>query len=167
MLQAYSPTSPDVQPGTHDSNGEGFSVKIARRHCLDCCAGNSKAVIWCTCTGLGSTRCNLWPFRFGQRPETFRRRFGPWLLVPECMPGPEVDLDDLPGGVPDSIAWFREHRPEVVWAGPEKAELSPGTREALAKANEARRRAPGNGQDIDSGASENDQGRCFSSTRPR
>jgi hypothetical protein len=121
---------------------EIFSLKIARKQCVDCCAGSQKYIIWCSCDGCHSTWCYLWPFRFGQRPETFRQKHGPWLLMPECMPDPTVELDDLPSSPSEAVAWFREKHPEVAWDGPKRSEMNVQERDRLrrqlAKAREAK-----------------------------
>ncbi len=74
---------------------ERWPLKAIRQYCLEC-SGSSKQVMWCTCDGVHSTRCPLWPFRFGIRPETARQRYGERLLTPECMPDADVDVDELP-----------------------------------------------------------------------
>lgn len=38
-------------------------IKAIRKHCLDCCGGNSNEVKLCTVE-----RCYLYPFRFGKNP---------------------------------------------------------------------------------------------------
>jgi hypothetical protein len=76
----------------------GLPLRAVRRQCLDCCGGERKAVTWCTCDGLRSSKCELWLFRFGMNPQTFARRFGRRLVTPSMMPEPSVNLDDLPGG---------------------------------------------------------------------
>jgi hypothetical protein len=70
--------------------------KAIRKHCLDCCGGNAKAVMWCGCDGVQATRCHLWPYRFGVRPESARQRYGERLVTPELMPDADTNLDDLP-----------------------------------------------------------------------
>ena len=47
-------------------------LKAIRATCMEC-AGTAKAVAYCTCDGLNSTKCQLWPYRFGIRPETTAR----------------------------------------------------------------------------------------------
>ena len=49
-------------------------LRAIRQKCLDCCTGSIKAIRFCTCDGLNSTACPLWPFRFGTRPATAKRR---------------------------------------------------------------------------------------------
>lgn len=77
--------------------GESVSLRHVRRNSLACSGGSAKAVLWCTCDGHNSTRCEFWLFRFGVGPKAFRRRFGPRLLDPRQMPPASVNLDDLPG----------------------------------------------------------------------
>ena len=74
-----------------------LTIKHVRRNCLDCCAGDRRYVIWCTCDGVNSSRCEFWPFRFGVQPATFRARYGDRLLTPERMPPDSVELENLPG----------------------------------------------------------------------
>ena len=121
------------------------SLSQIRQHCLECCGDSAPAVTWCTCDGLNSTPCRLWPYRFGRQPETFRRKYGPWLLVPQSMPGVDIELETLPGKLADTIQWFREHHPEVEWDGPQESTLTPERREialrGLAKARALQQQA--------------------------
>ena len=97
---------------------ETLSVKLIRRHCLECAGGSPKYVLWYPNDGAHSTRCGLWPFRFGVRPETFRQRYGPRLLAPETMPPATVNLDDLPPTVGQAataeITVDGYHQPAVI-----------------------------------------------------
>lgn len=86
--------------------GGGMSLKVVRRHCLDCCAGERKAIIWCPCDGLHSPRCEFWKFRFGAKPATIRERYGPALVTPKMMPDATVNLDALPGGIEAAAAYL-------------------------------------------------------------
>ena len=52
--------------------------------------------MWCGNDGIHSTRCDLWPYRFGIRPESARQRYGARLVTPELMPDANANLDDLP-----------------------------------------------------------------------
>jgi hypothetical protein len=79
---------------------KGLSLKMVRRNCLDCSGGGAKHVTWCPCDGLHSTRCEFWPFRFGQGVEKVRRRYGPQLATPELMPDTAANLDGLPAFPP-------------------------------------------------------------------
>ncbi len=74
-------------------------LRAMRAGCLDCAAGDRKFIIWCSCDGVHSTRCQQWPYRFGQRPETIRQRFGTGLVTPAMMPEANVNLDALPGSM--------------------------------------------------------------------
>ncbi len=56
-----------------------------RKKCLDCCS-TANNVRWCTMDGLNSTRCELWPYRFGVRPEVAAAKYGRRLLIPAEMP---------------------------------------------------------------------------------
>ena len=64
-----------------------------RANCLECC-GTAHIVKFCPCDGTNSTRCYLWPFRFGKRPSTMKRGPNGWLLDPEKMPGADVAQED-------------------------------------------------------------------------
>ena len=67
-------------------------IRAIRAKCLDCCSGSHKAVKFCACDGVNSTECPLWPFRFGVRPATARKRFGAKLLSPKAMPDANLEL---------------------------------------------------------------------------
>ena len=91
--------------------------KAIRKNCLDCCGGNAKAVMWCGSDGIHSTRCHLWPYRFGIRPESARQRYGDRLITPGLMPDANVDLDDLPMvGVKEAAKVEAEAAPSTVGA---------------------------------------------------
>ena len=81
---------------TATATDERFSLKRVRRNCLACAGDSPKAVMYCTCDGHNSTRCEFWLFRFGIQPKTFRARWGGRLLDPESMPPADTSLDDLP-----------------------------------------------------------------------
>ena len=68
-----------------------------RANCLSC-GGTSNIVKFCTCDGVNSTRCDLWPYRFGKRPATILKSADAWLLDPEKMPGSEVPQEDCAKG---------------------------------------------------------------------
>lgn len=68
-------------------------LKAIRRNCVDCPGGDRKYVMYCPCDGVHSTRCDLWPYRFGKRPGTVRPE---WLVDPNKMPPADANLDDLP-----------------------------------------------------------------------
>jgi len=44
-------------------------LKAIRAHCRDCCNNSYKAIEFCSCPD-----CALWPYRFGIRPSTARRK---------------------------------------------------------------------------------------------
>ena len=73
------------------------SDRAVRRNCLECCAGDRKAVTWCSCDGLHSTRCEFWDHRFGVGPGRAARTYGRHVVTPELMPEANHPLDDLPG----------------------------------------------------------------------
>ena len=79
------------------SKAKKLSVfKAVRAKCIDCAGGSWKYVKYCPSDGLNSLACPLWPFRFGVRPETARKRYGPEFLDPATMPDGSTNLDDLP-----------------------------------------------------------------------
>ena len=65
-----------------------------RLKCLDC-SETARNVRYCPCDGLHSTRCALWPFRFGQRPATAARKQGAKFLNPKEMPDANTAIEDL------------------------------------------------------------------------
>jgi len=74
---------------------EGVSpLKAIRLKCLDC-SSTSKMVRYCPADGVHSTCCPLWPFRFGKRPSTARRLYGPDMLDPKAMPDANVPVEEL------------------------------------------------------------------------
>jgi hypothetical protein len=44
-----------------------------------------------------STRCELWPYRFGCREPAAIKNYGEIMLTPGLGPGDDVELEDLPG----------------------------------------------------------------------
>ena len=68
-------------------------LKAARKTCLECAGDNVKYLIYCPNDGVHSTRCHIWPYRFGCRPQTIADQK---FVTPGALPGPEVNLDDLP-----------------------------------------------------------------------
>jgi len=82
--------------------------RAIRKHCLDCAEGNAKYVLWCTCDGVHSSRCHLWPHRFGSKQATALVKY-PALVTPEAMPPATTCLDDLPNNLPDAVAYLIEH----------------------------------------------------------
>jgi len=85
-----------LAPNDQSVKRENLSLRHVRRKCLDCCGDLAKAVTWCTCDGIHSTRCECWPFRFGVQPTSFQAKHGDRLVNPEKMPPADVHLDDLP-----------------------------------------------------------------------
>ncbi|MDO8667643.1 MAG: hypothetical protein Q7K35_00915 [bacterium] len=49
-------------------------LKLIRAKCLDCVGGSAKEVKLCTCDGIQSTSCALFPCRFGKRPAEGKKR---------------------------------------------------------------------------------------------
>ena len=70
-------------------------LRAIRLKCLDCC-GTAKAVKFCTADGVHSTRCPLWPLRFGVRPATAAKRYGDAFLTPGRLPDARTPLAGLP-----------------------------------------------------------------------
>jgi len=72
-----------------------FPLKAIRAKCMDC-STTFKSVKYCTGDGLHSTRCELWPYRFGLRIPAAIRKIGAKFLDPKQMPDANENLDDLP-----------------------------------------------------------------------
>ena len=81
-------------------------MRAIRLNCLDCSGLSAKSVLWCPCDGVHSTRCQFWPYRFGCRPETIAEKYGPDLVTPDTMPGPDMCEDDLPNGLEAAAAYL-------------------------------------------------------------
>jgi len=82
-------------------------IRAIRRNCLDC-SETPKVVLWCPCDGVHSSRCELWPYRFGVRPATILERYGRGLVTPELMPPANVELDQLPGTMAAAAAYLAQ-----------------------------------------------------------
>jgi len=121
---------------------EKFSAKTIRRFCLECSGNVAKYVTWCPCHGQDGSACELWPHRFGTRPDTFRRRYGPRLLDPASMPSSNIDIDLLPAAIDlaakGAIAIDGYHQPAVKIEKLE-AVLSPAEQERRRKAGQRMR----------------------------
>ncbi len=126
-----------------DENLSNLSVKHVRRFCLECSGDCRRYVTWCPCDGLHSTRCELWPFRHGMQPSTFRAKYGGRLLTPEMMPPANLDLDQLPADVEAAALGAIDvegyQQPSVD--RPAAPELTEAERDRRAKAAERLRRA--------------------------
>ena len=70
-------------------------LKAIRAKCLDC-SETAKVVKYCPCDGVNSTKCDLWPFRFGTKPASAADRSGAQFLDPKQMPPVNTPLDTLP-----------------------------------------------------------------------
>ena len=68
-------------------------IKAIRLKCLDC-SGTALVVKFCTLDGLHSTRCELWPFRFGRRPESVARGPNARFVDPNQMPDAYVPQEE-------------------------------------------------------------------------
>ena len=68
-------------------------LKAIRKNCLQCTGGSAKCVAYCPCDGELSTRCHLWPYRFGIRPQNVTP---PDFVAAGTLPGPDVPLEELP-----------------------------------------------------------------------
>ena len=67
----------DVDETSTDTIVEGYTgekitsvLKAVKKHCLDCCAYQRDEVKLCP-----STRCTLWPFRFGKNPYRKKKEY--------------------------------------------------------------------------------------------
>ena len=69
-------------------------LKAIRKHCLDCCCNSAKSVKFCTCDGINSSRCDLWPYRFGMRPATAKRKLGRKFLQAGELEPPDVPIEE-------------------------------------------------------------------------
>ena len=65
-------------------------LKAIRAKCIDCAGGSPKSVRYCPITN-----CKLWPYRFGIRPKTARKRFGDNALDPDCIPETDVPIESV------------------------------------------------------------------------
>jgi len=124
-----------------------LSLKQVRANCLECSGGNAKYVTWCPCDGLHSTRCRMWPYRFGKTPKAFMANHGPRLLTPELMPSAAVNLDDLPPtwdqAATSEINLPGYHQPKVVVERPEpKRSLSEEERREIGERLRRARQKP-------------------------
>jgi len=72
-------------------------VRAIRAKCLDCCCGSSKSVKFCTADGINSSKCSLWPYRFGMRPATAARKLGRKFLKAGELPPSDVPLEECKG----------------------------------------------------------------------
>ncbi len=71
-----------------------FNPLIAiRRNCVEC-SGSFHPVKYCPCYGAHSTRCHLWPCRFGKRPKTAAAKYGETFVTPGSLPAPNVMIED-------------------------------------------------------------------------
>ena len=82
-------------------------LKAIRQNCLDC-SERQKYIQWCPCDGIHSTRCHLWPYRFGMRPKTVAQTYGPALVTPQMMPSENVSEDNLPNGMEAGTEYLRQ-----------------------------------------------------------
>ena len=76
---------PPSDGATSDATVDRYPLVAIRKHCLDCSSGSIKEVKHCPCDGVHSTRCFLWPFRFGKRPKTAAKKYGAEFLDPAAM----------------------------------------------------------------------------------
>jgi hypothetical protein len=92
----------DPKPKSIKDTTPGHAI---RKHCLGCSGGNATYVLWCTCDGIHSSRCHLWPYRLGIRPATALTKY-PALVTPEAMPPATTCLDDLPTSLPAAVEFL-------------------------------------------------------------
>ena len=88
-------------------------LRAIRKHCQDC-GGSANVVKFCTCDGVNSTRCDLWPYRFGKRPETAAKKYGQWALDPRQMPPASVSQEDAQRQGVSLVAPDRDRAPEAT-----------------------------------------------------
>lgn len=89
-------------------------LKAIRQKCLDCHGNSAKAIRFCPSDGINSTWCALWPFRFGLRIPTAKRKYGK-LMIPKEMPEANTPLYELPGNLADAIGGVEPHfQPDLV-----------------------------------------------------
>ncbi len=127
---------------------KGLSVRDVRAHCLDCCRGSTKDVIWCPCDGVNSTTCHLWPYRLAKQPATFAAKYGDRLLTPGKMPPSDIELDLLPAGFEEAAMAEIDvdgYRQPTVTTTPDRSRNQSSEdreimKERARKAREARRR---------------------------
>ena len=104
-------------------------MKAIRVSCIECCGGSPKSVTWCTLDGVHSTRCELWPYRFGCKPSSVKARYGPALVDPTMMPPANEEEDDLPTGMAAAAKLLAERAGMTV---PERPKISAEKHAALA-----------------------------------
>jgi hypothetical protein len=95
------------KPGEQPAVKVPSPLKMIRENCMDCCNGSALAILWCPCDGVHSTRCPVWTFRFGKRPKTIKRKYGPYLLTPAVMPDSNISTSKLPRTATLAAEWFR------------------------------------------------------------
>ena len=107
-------------------------LKAVREHCLGC-AQTAKAIGWCTCDGIHSAWCPLWPYRFGVRPRSAIRKHGEHMMKPELMPDSNMNLDNLPANFkawkPSSPGQSLEGRADSSGSAPQRCASTGGERE--------------------------------------
>lgn len=69
-------------------------LTAVRKNCLDCSGGSSQQVKFCPCDSVHSTRCHLWPYRFGKRPGTASSKYTEEFVTPGALPPPDVMLEE-------------------------------------------------------------------------
>ena len=84
-------------------------IRAIREHCVECSGGSQKAVKFCSCDGVHSSWCPLWPYRFGVRPETAGQRHGREFVTPTLMPEANLSLEELPSGPPEPVEVLTTH----------------------------------------------------------
>lgn len=67
-------------------------LQAIRRHCVICSGDSQKAVRYCPCDGIHSSRCELWLYRFGKRPQSLDDQR---LVIPACMPARDIALEQV------------------------------------------------------------------------
>lgn len=67
-------------------------LQAIRRHCVICSGDSQKAVRYCPCDGIHSSRCELWLYRFGKRPQSLDDQR---IVLPACMPPRDTSLEKV------------------------------------------------------------------------
>lgn len=65
-------------------------LRAIRKKCIDCCCDSTKSIKFCEIAD-----CTLWPYRFGVRPSTAKRRYGKKALEPGAIPAADVALESI------------------------------------------------------------------------
>ena len=93
-------------------------LRSIRRYCVDCAGESSHYARFCPCDGVHSTRCHVWPYRFGRRPGTVAERSGRNWITPGALPPPTVMLEECGKAVevdpPESLHLQKKDTTEAI-----------------------------------------------------